>query len=362
MRARTGSRLKREILRIATLGGLILGLFVTVVLLNQTIQLCTFFYQVHPWLGHGSVAAFVLLYSLAFVLPLFLLLRLPEPLRPPQTDDPEAQELYLRRLSHRLRRNPHLSGFEGDLATRTGVEAALMRLDTDANTIIKDSAATVFVSTAVSQNGRLDAVLVLLSQLRLVWRIAHLYRERPNLRELMGLYNNVFVAALLANQLEDLDINERIEPIVRSAIGGGLAGMVPGATAMTTVLLSSIMEGTANAYLTLRVGIVARRYCSARHPLQRRKVGKLAAVEAGALLGDLVMQSTRVVSMSVARALGKAGTSTVTSFHKNLADSATAIFEAAQKGANSFFRTGGYETAGPVRDPEHPRSGSGHPE
>ena len=79
-------------------------------------------------------------------------------------------------------------------------------LDARAEDIIKDTASQVFISTAVSQNGNLDAILVLSAQSRMVWQVAHVYYQRPALREMAQLYANVIPTAFFASKLDDIDI------------------------------------------------------------------------------------------------------------------------------------------------------------
>ena len=88
---------------------------------------------------------------------------------------------------------------------RRGIDEALRVLDDDANAIIKQMASTVFLTTAVSQSGRLDGLLVLAAQSRMVWRVAHLYYQRPSLREMLYLYANVAATSFVAGELDDLE-------------------------------------------------------------------------------------------------------------------------------------------------------------
>ena len=59
------------------------------------------------------------------------------------------------------------------------------------------------VSTVVSQSGRLDGLMVIVTNCRLVWQIAHLYWQRPALSDLLALYSNVAAGAFIAQNIED---------------------------------------------------------------------------------------------------------------------------------------------------------------
>ena len=85
-----------------------------------------------------------------------------------------------------------------DLEEAGGLDKARLLLEKESNQIIQRNASAVFLTTAISQNGRLDSLTVLATQIRMVWQIAHLYNQRPSLREMSWLYGNVAVTTLLA--------------------------------------------------------------------------------------------------------------------------------------------------------------------
>ena len=180
----------------------------------------------------------------------------------PTSESPEF-EAYLARLGARLARHPELAGHVMPPGDRAALEAAIRRLDARADELIRSTATAVFLSTAISQNGRLDALMVLAAQSRLVWRLAHLYDQRPSLPDLVRLYANVATTAFLVSELEDLDIGEQVEPVIASALAGSAASLLPGASLVASVVTQSILDGAANAFLTLRIGVLCRRYCGA---------------------------------------------------------------------------------------------------
>ena len=154
-----------------------------------------------------------------------MVVRLPRPLVPPASREGPEFAAHLDLLRGRLRVNPHhkLTDLEGEGA----VERAIERLDEEAVRIARTTASQVFVSTAVSQSGRLDTFLVLSMQTRMVWKIARLYNQRPSLREMVHLYANVAGTAFVAGEIQDVDLSEQIEPVF-SAVIGSLGGAVPG--------------------------------------------------------------------------------------------------------------------------------------
>ena len=96
--------------------------------------------------------------------------------------------------------------------------------------IVREAASGVFLATAVSQSGRLDGLLVLAAQSRMVWRVAHLYHQRPTLRDIAHLYANVAGTAFVAGELQEHRPRRagRADPVVGASAPWGEPAGVPG--------------------------------------------------------------------------------------------------------------------------------------
>jgi hypothetical protein len=230
------------------------------------------------------------------LVPTYLILRLPKPLRPPASAEDPAFPAHLERLRGRLSANPHLKGHP--LATQPELEASLRTLDTLAESRTRDAASQVFVTTAISQNGSLDGFLVLAAQSKLVLEIARTYYQRPTIRDLAFLYSNVAATAFIAAELEDLDLAEQVQPIIGAAFGSA-AGAIPGFGAATTLFINSVTTGAANAFLTLRVGVITQEYCRATVLPSRRTVRRIAVLKATHLLGAITLAGTKRVAGAI---------------------------------------------------------------
>src|SRR5947209_19784747 len=147
------------------------------------------------------------------------------------------------------------------LATETEIENAITILSVDADSVVRKTASMVFLSTALMQNGRLDALILLFTQIQMVTRVARIYVQRPSPREMIRLYVNVAGTAFIASGLESLDLGEMIAPLATSVVPA-LKGGIPGLGGISALLVRCISNGAANAFLTLRGGEVARRYCA----------------------------------------------------------------------------------------------------
>ncbi len=277
---------------IAAIGILSFILFI----INQTAQVTTLATQINPIFGQIVLWVLIITYIAFALVPLIIYLRLPPPLSPPQSEDSPEFEKHLEALRRQLSVNPHLEN--PDLSSRQKIEEALTLLNEKATKLIKDTASTVFLTTAVSQNGRLDAFLVLAAETKLVWRLAHIYYQRPTFRDMSTLYANVAATAFIASELQDLDISAQIEPVLSTAFGS-FAGTVPGLHHASTIFINSVTTGAANSFLTLRIGMITKSYCSALVLEEKRTLRRSATVESARLLGGIVTQGASRLSAAV---------------------------------------------------------------
>jgi hypothetical protein len=284
----------RTIKNVALVVSAVILFFFVLFVVNQTAQVVGLADRVSLAFGTAVLWFLLGLYAALVMASVVFFLRLQKPLAPPDSE-PEFSR-HLEALRTRLAANPRLKGY--DLSGRTGIERALEDLGRECDVIIRDSAAAVFVSTAISQSGRLDTVFVLTAHFRMVWRIAGVYSQRPALRDLVNLYANVAASAFVAGELDEAEISEQIEPILSSALGA-VSLSVPGVQAAASIVVNSIITGAANAFLTLRVGIIARRWCGSLVIADRRTLRRAATAEAAKLLGSIVKSGTARISRAL---------------------------------------------------------------
>ena len=211
-------------------------------------------------------------------------------------------------------------------AARGHVRGDRRSLDSAADEAIKASGSRVFFATAISQFGALDAVLVLGVQSRLIWDVSHVYNQRPTIRDLVYLYANVMSTAFLATELDDADLSEQIQPVLTSVLGSA-AGAVPGLQAVSSLFVNSVVSGTANAYLTLRVGIIAREYSRALVRPRKAALRKSAVVQAAAMLGGIAATGAARLSGVLVRASGRTVTGAVTGIGGRIKDAGGAMLD-----------------------------------
>jgi len=265
-------------------------------------QIAGFAGRFHPVAGAVAFWAMMALVAGAALFALFEYYRLPVALMPPAGDSASEQERYLALLRKRLKANPKFKG--QNLESLDDIHAALELLQLDADNIIRRTAATVFVSTAAMQNGRLDGLAVLLTQTRMVWQVARLYVQRPSARDMIYLYGNVAGTALFASGLESIDLADIFAPVTAS-MAPAVFGAIPGASGVSHFVVRCVSHGAANAFLTLRVGEVARRYCEAISPTSQQEIRLGATAAAVAHLRRIVTENVSKIFTTVGGTMAK---------------------------------------------------------
>ena len=277
--------------------------------INQVYQVYILTSAIHPTFGLGVLITLTLIMGILFLLPIYLFLKLPKAL----SRDKNSSEDFRRKYFRRLKRNKFLKESDNAPQSIDGFEKAMNVLNQEADAITKKTAATVFLTTAISQNGKLDAITVLATQSKMVWQIAHLYYQRPTLRELLYLYTNVGASTLIASEIEDVDIAEQFEPVIKGLLKNSAGKSIPMIGPTATLILDSLFEGSTNAFLTLRVGILTKKYCSSLESIDRKKAKNGAFKEASSLLGSLIVDSSGKVISALLKATKKAGVESVKS-------------------------------------------------
>ena len=259
--------------------------------------------RIHPiagtivfWSVCLAAGFFALYYAVAYT-------RLPPALGPPEEDSGPKYDAYLQTLRARLATNPRTRDLP--VVTKDEIEKAIGHLSTQADLVVRRTASTVFLSTALMQNGRLDGLVVLFTQIQMVGRIARIYVQRPSPRELARLYANVAGTAFVASGLESLDLGEMVAPLAVSVVPA-LKGGIPGLSGISALLVKCVSNGAANAFLTLRVGEVARRYCELTSKCPPELIRKSATAAAVQHLGRIVRENGALVVKKIWASTGRA--------------------------------------------------------
>ena len=139
------------------------GIFLVFILLaiNQLISLYANLAAIHPVLAVSVTSLIALVLLAAFIAPVVIILRLPKTVDFP--DDPSEVDAYRKELQKRLSRNRYVRDTGLDVYKEDDYARALVLLDGKAREVIKATAGSVFLTTALSQNAKLDGLTVLVA-------------------------------------------------------------------------------------------------------------------------------------------------------------------------------------------------------
>jgi hypothetical protein len=160
------------------------------------------------------------------------------------------------------------------------------------NQVIKKNAKTVMISTAISQNGRLDFFTVVVVNLKMIKELVQMCGYRPSYPKLAKLSVNVFSTALIAEGLENMDITELMPTSTMNTLSE-----VP----FIKPVLSSVTQGISNALLTLRIGIVTRKFLFAdAKEITKETIRRGALLEAAAMIPSVIADAIMILPKRIA--------------------------------------------------------------
>lgn len=258
------------------------------------------------------------------------------------TPTKEEREAFTEELLQRLRNNPRLDRSKLRDDDPAFLSRALRQLEEQANAEIVRSGQKVFLGTALSQNGRLDGLIVFVMLCRLIWRIAALYNQRPHPREILSLYLSVASSVFLALSLEESNLTTEITvgfgQMLQASAPAALTGGVPLLGSVLQTFTSSVIDGTANSFLTLRAGIVARN-AYAYSIVGKTRPGRAAVFkEAGGMLLKLSNPLLEKMTKSIGNGLsglGRMAQDSTIGVGKNIAGGIGAVGDGIAQAASS---------------------------
>lgn len=286
------------------------GLF-TLFIINQLMTTYQFFSGIHPFVALSVVG--VLLFGI-----LFMVLKIakawsnqPQMIELGEAISEADYQVYLLQMKEILKKNPNLADFDfeaSEMPLSSLIDLAFLKLDERSLPLIKENANAIFLSTAISQNGALDSLVVLFSLLRMIWQLSLFYQTRPTLKSIFKLYVQVASVVLMARAIEDTDLIEgQLEPIITSVIGESIASAIPGMVPITNLVVSSLMEGSINAFLTLRVGMISQNYLGMSRSETKNSIRRSASVQSITQMGSILKNNSKVVVKAVGNAVKNAG-------------------------------------------------------
>ena len=208
-----------------------------------------------------------------------------------EQNDPKVYKVY-KKVASNIANNNNLPDDSLKLLTEYQTKEELLinlqyvfatDIKKDLNKIIINQAKVVLISTAICQSARFDMITVFTINLQMIKQLVLKCGFRPSMRNLSKLTVNVFGTALIAEGLE----NMRLEDVL-PASSLNVLGEIP----LIKPLLSSVLQGIANALLTIRIGCVTRRYLFSDGAVVTKEDIRRQALKEAAKILPLVVADT----------------------------------------------------------------------
>lgn len=255
--------------------------------------------SVHPVLGWVTGGFLIVLFGVMVVYPLTMLVSAFIRSRRSWVAGSWAHNRYLTQLARQHHRHPVLDQTQLFTSNPYFLDELYLQLFELSNKLVYDAAEKVFFHTAISQSGRLDTFVMLGKQYNLINQIADLYHPHSRLNVLPSLYADILETALRPSDRDELNLGSQIGPAV---VGASIVGAIPGANLVSILISDAVVQGSANALATLRMGLLARRFFhraleggSVDLEAERRAVNQEAADMLTPLVEDASAALSRII-------------------------------------------------------------------
>ena len=227
---------------------------------------------VHPYMEYAFYVIIILLVIIFILVPTLRVITTPT-LPVLEIDDQMMDRAKIKKLAKRLlnswdcipkndcNRNSRHENLRKSISDKSAdtellsqsVKAEINTRFDVAKTEILKSAAVSFGSTAISQNSTIDTLSVLIINCKLIHRIISVIGFRPNVKQTIRIYVNVIFSAFFAHLSQSGA--EQSASVIMNQFVGGLKKIPFG-----EILAGSVIDGTINALITLRVGFLTVSY------------------------------------------------------------------------------------------------------
>ena len=245
-------------------------ILLTIVIVSCIINIFDFFYRINEYAGYISLGICILLILLFVIKP--IVIALATPCFTLDVLDYKKKKKVSNRNYRKLKRvaknlingtiisDQSKTQIKENINSRKNLNDVLKNIydreiAKEINKIINDSASKVLLATAVSQNNRFDAATVALLNVRMIMKIVVTCGYHPSYPQLSKLIIKVFKNALVAYTIQTINLEELLVNGINRLVNGAL-NTIP----LVSEITKSVTQGAANALLTLRTGILTRKY------------------------------------------------------------------------------------------------------
>jgi hypothetical protein len=232
-----------------------ISLFVVYIIIREFLELYYYAYTLHPIMGYVALLLIAASISYFVFIPLYKIFTLP--VNPGPVLVQSREEALIQERLKRFKKNKFL--LQKNLMLESGQDhreqylQTVTLLEKECETIRKKYVAQLFYSSSISQNGFIDALLVLSYSVNIVKDIFILYNGRVSNRDLLTIAQKVYYSIAIAG-------SEGIEYVTDEIITK-LASEGVKSIPFIDKILGSIADGFLNALLLNRISYITENYC-----------------------------------------------------------------------------------------------------
>lgn len=257
----------RKLIKSIAIIGIVL---VSLVVVSCIIDIFDFAYKFHPYAGYAALAVVILALLIFVIRPIVIALSSPcftLDIVDVKSKKEVSRRNYqsLKKVAKNLIEKDNISSeskkvIEASMNSKAELNDVLRtvydkEVSKNINKIINESSVRVLLSTAISQNNKFDGATVALVNIRMIMRIVVACGYHPSYPQLYKLIAKVFRNALIAYTLQTTEVDNLIFNGINKLVKGALTNLP-----LVGEITKSITQGAANALLTLRIGIITRKY------------------------------------------------------------------------------------------------------
>jgi len=284
--------------------------FIILIILSAVLDLGEKLTNIHEYVAYAFYGLSAILFYILIVRPIFLVIFSPTfSMDSLFSDEENARKNFsmYKKVSKNLVKEEYLSDEEKAVLDKSMNDPMILKenlsqvfdktIKKELNKVIVTHAESIFLSTAISQNGRLDAIAVLTINLKLIKELVTKCGFRPSYASLGRLSFNILTSAIIAESLEDMKFSELFPQSSLNALAE-----IPFIKTVT----GSLTQGSGNALLALRVGIICRNYLFMNLKGQsKQQIKRLAFAEAVTLFPKVIGESIKKVPKRIKDVFGK---------------------------------------------------------
>jgi hypothetical protein len=232
-----------------------ISLFLIYIIIRELMELYFYAQTIHPVLGY-IVLVIIMIALIYFVLiPAYKIFTLP--VNPGPVLSKNKEDALIATRLKKFTKNKFLHDQHDKIAVNGDMRAQYSKrielLEKECASIRKKYVAQLFYSSSISQNGFIDAMLVLSYSINMVKDIFVLYNGRVTNRDLFNIAKKIYYSIAIAGSE---GIEYVTDEIIRKLASDGVKS-IP----FIDKILGSIADGFLNALLLNRISYITENYC-----------------------------------------------------------------------------------------------------